>query len=113
MTTPEQRRPDAFYPIRFDIDFEADRSRLTNLFRLPLAMPCLFVTLLLVLGVVPGVWATVLVTGRIPGWILAFERLVLRWHASATAYALVLTDVAPVVEPRESVGHLAVHLQLK
>lgn len=64
MNTTEPTECDDLYPVRVGVEFEAGRSRLTNLLRLPLAAPRLIATLLLVLGIVPGVWATVLVTGR-------------------------------------------------
>ena len=113
MSTSEPKQCDDFYPTRLDVDFAAGRSRLTTLFRLPLAVPRLIVTLLLLLGVTPGVWATVLVTGRIPGWMLDFERRAWRWHASTTAYTLVLTDVAPVLEEGGSPDHLVAQVVLE
>ncbi len=66
--------------------------------RLPLALPVLFFSVLLNVGATLATWAAILVSGRIPPWLFAFQVNVGRWHTRCAAYLLLLTDDYPVFD---------------
>jgi hypothetical protein len=87
---------DATYPLAVDVGVPESRARWSVLARLPLGLPVIIFSVLLNIGAVLAVWAAVLVSGRIPSWLFAFQVSVGRWHTRATAYLLLLTDDYPV-----------------
>ena len=86
------------YPLTVDIDSPRSRERWSVLARLPLGLPVLFFSLLLNIGATLAIWATILVSGRIPSWLFIFQVNVGRWHTRGAAYLLLLTDDYPVFE---------------
>jgi hypothetical protein len=69
------------YPLTVDIDKPPSRARSSVLARLPLALPVLFFSVLLNVGATLATWAAILVSGRIPSWLFAFQVNVGRWRA--------------------------------
>ena len=90
---------DRQYPVGLEVDHVERCSRLTVLFRLPLSLPLLLVSVCLLLGAAPAAAAAVLVSGSVPAPILDFQRAVWRWQSSVGAYVLVLTDQRPKLTP--------------
>ena len=90
---------DTPYPVHLAIDHHERCSRLSVLFRLPLALPLLFVSVCLHAGAAPAAVAGVLVSGRLPAPILHFQRAVWQWQSSVAGYVLVLTDERPRLTP--------------
>jgi len=88
----------ARYPVRLDVEYSEPRSRWKALLRLPLSVPVLIFSSLLQGGVTLGIWAAVLVGGRIPRWLFEFQVGVNRWQARAVSYLLLLTDEYPPFE---------------
>lgn len=86
------------YPLTVDIYSPRSRERWSVLARLPLGLPVLFFSLLLNIGATLAIWATILVSGRIPSWLFAFQVNLGRWHARGAAYLLLLSDDYPVFE---------------
>ena len=86
------------YPLTVHIDSPESRARWSVAARLPLGLPVLAFSLLLNVGAALAVWAAILVTGRIPTWLFAFQVHVGRWHTRAAAFLLLLTDDYPVFE---------------
>jgi hypothetical protein len=92
------------YPLTVDIGYPELRSRWAVLARLPLAVPVVFFSFLLNIGATLAVWAAILVSGRIPSWLFAFQVSVGRWHTRAAAFVLLLTDDYPVFEGEHPVN---------
>lgn len=86
------------YPLTVHIERPESRARWSVLARLPLGLPVLAFSLLLNVGAALAVWAAILVTGRIPTWLFAFQVHVGRWHTRAAAFLVLLTDDHPVFE---------------
>ena len=86
------------HPIRFVVTDDLKRSRLTVLFRFPLAVPHLVwatlwwysITLL-----VPFQWLWALGAGRLEGDVHAFLARYVRYHVHVTAYLLLLANPWP------------------
>jgi hypothetical protein len=86
------------YPLTIDIGYPEVRVRWSVLARLPLGLPVLFFSLLLNIGATLAIWAAILVSGRVPPWLFAYQVHVGRWHTQAAAYVLLVTDDYPVFE---------------
>ncbi len=92
------------HPIRLAVDDELRRSRLTVLFRLPLAIPH-FVWLLLWSLVVPfaafAAWVVALATARVPGGIHRFLAAYVRYTTHLYAFVFVAGSKFPGFTGRE------------
>ncbi len=80
------------------VEEPARRSRLTTLFRLPLALPALTLLYLFqVFGLVATfvAWWTVLVTGRLPHGMFEVMEVGHRFQARVSAYVWLLVDAYP------------------
>jgi hypothetical protein len=86
------------YPLTIDIGYPDSRARWSVLARLPLGLPVLLFSLLLNIGATLGIWGAILVSGRVPPWLFAYQVHVGRWHTRAAAYLLLVTDDYPVFE---------------
>jgi hypothetical protein len=89
---------DADYPAELRLDAPGDRNRMTVFFRLLLALPHLFV--LMLLGAVWAfttavAWIFILFTGRYPETPYGFALGVLAWTVRVEAYLLLLRDEYP------------------
>lgn len=90
------------YPVDVTTAVAHRQSRWTILFRLPLAIPALFLA-----GAYSGVlsvvavlgWFAGLVTGRMPSGIQAIGVAAVRYSAQTTAYLLLVTDSYPYASP--------------
>jgi hypothetical protein len=85
-------------PVDVRIDAPEHHSRLTALFRLPLALPALAILYFLdVLALVLsfGSWWTILVRGRLPYGMFEVMELCQRYRARVTAYVWLLVDAYP------------------
>ena len=58
------------YPIHFGVDDPDLQSRWKALLRLPLSIPALIFSSLLLGGAALAIWAAILVGGKIPTWAL-------------------------------------------
>lgn len=90
--------PSGSYPIRLQIDYQEQHSRLTTFFRLLLAIPHLII--LYVLGIVMSVlvlvaWIVILITGRHPQGIHSTLSQIMRWNTRVNGYMYLLTDAYP------------------
>ena len=95
----------AHYPVQLTAHYPDEQSRWKVALRLPLSIPILIFSLLLQGGVVPAVWATVLVSRRIPRWLFDFQVGVSRWQIRAASYLLLLTDEYPPFEGEHSIDY--------
>jgi hypothetical protein len=86
------------YPLTIDIGYPDVRARWSVLARLPLGLPVVFFSLLLNIGATLAIWGAILVSGRVPSWLFAYQVHVGRWHTRAAAYLLLVTDDYPVFE---------------
>lgn len=86
------------YPVEYESDYVAQRSRLTTFFRAPLVIPHLFV------GMAYGIaltftlllaWFAVVFTGRYPAGLYSFNASVLRWGTQLGGFMLLATDRFP------------------
>lgn len=92
-------RPDqSLYPVRYEIDDLVRQRRWTVFLRLPLSLPVLVFSVLIQGGLALAIWAAILVSGRIPGWLFEFQVSVNRWHVRAASYLLLITDHYPPFE---------------
>ena len=73
--------------------------------RLPLGLPVVFFSALLNVGAMLAIWAAVLVSGRVPLWLFAYQVNVGRWHTRAAAYLLLVTDHYPVFDGEHPVTY--------
>lgn len=86
------------YPISFEADYEAERSRLTTFFRPLIAIPWLLWGMLYgiaALVVVFIAWFAVLFTKRYPQGMYDFVANYLRFQARVGGFILLLTDELP------------------
>jgi hypothetical protein len=86
------------YPVTYEADFAADRSRLHTFFRALTVIPAAIVIYLLGLaGIVtlPVVWLVMVFTGRYPAALYAYHAGLLRWGTRVSAYAMLVTDAYP------------------
>ena len=86
------------YPVRFDVEYPEELSRLLIFVKLLLAIPHLFI--LYALGVVQSVITiialfAILFTTRYPEGLFKISVGVLRWQANVSAYILLLRDEYP------------------
>lgn len=86
------------YPVRLSMQYPDRMSRLSTFFRVILGIPILFFLYLLQSNVTVGIWAAVLVKGRIPRWLFDFQVGLNRFIARAASYFLLLTDQYPAFE---------------
>lgn len=93
------------YPLTIDIGSPDVRVRWSVLARLPLGLPVLLFSLLLNIGATLGIWGAILVSGRVPSWLFAYQVHVGRWHTRAAAYLLLVTDDFPVFEGEHPVTY--------
>ena len=96
------------YPVTFEADYVAQRSRLTVFFRLILAIPLAIWLYIYAIGAIVAVvvaWVTLVITGRYPpalyGFLAGFNRFVARF----TAYVALL-EPTPT---RPSAGRMIPH----
>jgi len=88
----------AHYPVQLTAHYPDEQSRWKAALRFLLGIPVLIFALLLQGGVVPAIWATILVSRRIPRWLFDFQVAVGRWQIRAASYLLLLTDEYPPFE---------------
>ena len=88
----------ARYPIQLEVDYPDQQSRWKALLRLPLSIPVLLFSYLLESSIAVAIWAAILVSGRIPGWLFEFRVAVNRWQVRAGSFLLLLTDQYPPFE---------------
>lgn len=85
-------------PVDVWIDEPVRRSRLTTLFRLPLALPAaaiLYFLEVLALCLSFAAWWTILVRGRLPHGMFEVMELCHRYQARVSAYVWLLVDAYP------------------
>ena len=90
------------YPVNVEIDPPAPQRRLVTLFRLPLALPAMFIgsalaTVFMVLY--PLAWIGAIVTGRMRPGLRDLGASIVRYWAQLFAYLLLLTDRYPHASP--------------
>jgi hypothetical protein len=90
--------PSGSYPIRLQIDYQEQHSRLTTFFRFLLVIPHQIIVS--VLGIVMSVlvsvaWIVILITGRHPQGIHSTISQILRWNTRVNGYMYLLTDEYP------------------
>ena len=98
MTAEPTAAPAPGYPVRFDVEYPEELSRLLIFVKLLLAIPHLFI--LYALGVVQSVITiialfAILFTTRYPEGLFKISVGVLRWQANVSAYILLLRDEYP------------------
>ena len=71
------------YPIHFGVDDPDLQSRWKALLRLPLSIPALIFSSLLLGGAALAIWAAILVGGKIPTWLFEFQMAANRWQLRA------------------------------
>ena len=86
------------YPVTFECDYAAERSRLTTFFRLLLVIPHLIWSFFY--GLAAGVavvvaWFAIVFTARYPTGIYEFVAGFTRWFAQVSGYMLLMTDDYP------------------
>ena len=94
-------------PVDLRVDEPDGRSRLTTLFRLPLALPAL--TLLYLFQVFALVasfvaWWTILLTGRLPHGMFEVMEVGHRFQARVSAYVWLLVDAYPWFQEEPASG---------
>lgn len=93
---------DPSYRVTYAADFDPTRSRLTTFFRLLLLLPVAVVAIvyaLLGIVTVPLAWLAVVVTGRYPAALYAFNAGLVRHFTRINAYASLITDRYPPFGP--------------
>jgi hypothetical protein len=86
------------YPVAFEADYVEKRSRATTFFRFLLTIPWFFVAILWGLGAMLATfcaWFAIVVTGRYPQGLYAFNAKALRFYTRVDAFQHLLTDVFP------------------
>ncbi len=83
------------YPVQLTFDYPEQQSRWKALLRLPLSVPVLIFSSLLQGGVALAIWATILLSGRVPRWLFDFQVAVNRWQLRVNAYAYLMCDEYP------------------
>jgi hypothetical protein len=86
------------YPIRIEVDYQQEHSRLTTFFRYFMLIPQMII--LYFVGIVASIlmmvlWVVIVVTGKSHEDMFAFIAKFLRWQTRVNAYAMLLTDVHP------------------
>lgn len=86
------------YPVTFQCDYAAERSRLTTFFRLLLVIPHLIWSFFY--GIAASVaivvaWFAIVFTAKYPAGIYEFVAGFTRWFAQVSGYLLLLTDDYP------------------
>lgn len=100
------------YPVTLTVEYPGRQSRWKVWLRLPLSLPALIFTLLLEAGALLPIWAAILVTGRIPGWLFDFQAAVNRWQARAVSYVVLITDQYPAFEGAYPVHYAVRDIQI-
>ena len=101
---------DAGYPITYRAEWIEPRSRLTTFFRLFLAIPPLFMTVVFSLALVvtvPIAWFALLFTARYPEGLYHFHARTLRLAAVTAAYLNLAVDPFPDLLGRPDPGYPA------
>ena len=86
------------YPIRFEADYDENRSRLTVFFRLLMVIPhAILLSLWAIAGFFAVViaWFALVLTGRWPEGLYAFVASLMRYATRVNAYMYLLTDAYP------------------
>jgi hypothetical protein len=86
------------YPVSFEADYVAKRSRLTAFFRLILVIPVaivLYVYVLIAFVAVVIAWFAIVLSGRYPKALYDFVAGFVRCYARVIAYAVLLCDPYP------------------
>jgi uncharacterized membrane protein len=86
------------YPVTFEADYVEQRSRLTALFRLLLAIPLaiwLYIYSILACIAVVIAWFAIVITGRYPKGLYGFVAGFTRFQVRFTGYAALLCDPYP------------------
>jgi|CXWL01.1.fsa_nt_gi hypothetical protein len=117
--SPGEAGPTPTYPVRLTMAYPEKLSRLSTFFRLILVIPVLFFLILLsgqsfqwfstnesarnvslggAGGIIAGIWAAIIVRGRIPHWLFDFQVAFHRFSYRAYAYLGLLTDKYPAFE---------------
>lgn len=90
------------YPVTFEADYVARRSRLTSFFRMLLAIPILIWVAIYTLVaeiVVVIAWFAIVITGRYPKGLYDFVANGVRLIATSTSYSCLLVDPYPPFGP--------------
>ena len=88
----------AAYPIRYDVEYKEELSRLTTFFRMILVIPQALVVyaLLLVAEILAVIsWFAIVFTGKMPRGMFDFMVNAHRWAANVNTYALLMRDEYP------------------
>lgn len=98
MSTDTMAAPDSGYPIRFDVEYQENHSRLLIFVRWILAIPHLL--LLYVLGAVANICVliaifAILFTKKYPKGLFDFVVNIQRWQSNAGSYLFMLRDEYP------------------
>ena len=86
------------YPIRVEVDYQEEHSRMTTFFRYFMLIPQMII--LYFVGIVASIlmmvlWIVIVVTGKSHEDMFSFIAKFLRWQTRVNAYAMLLTDVHP------------------
>ena len=90
------------YPMRFAVAYPARLSRISTFFRLFFILPVWFVGLILQYLVGSGIfvgWGAVFFRKRYPEWLFLGLSGAFAWYARAWAYATLVTDKFPSLDP--------------
>jgi len=96
------------YPVSFEIDYLAQRSRLTTFFRYLLAIPHFFFAsfyMLAFLVVEIAAWCRLMVTGRWPTGLYEFSSGFLRYITRMTSYLALGVDQYPPFNGADDAGY--------
>ncbi len=95
------------YPVKFDIEYQAEHDRLTSFFRLLWAIPILVVLCVLTsgegAGIVGAVGLMIVFRRRYPRWWFDFSLELNRFSSRIFAYLFLLTDKYPSTVDKQSV----------
>jgi len=95
------------YPVRFEIDYQAEHDRLTSFFRLLWAIPILVILCVLTSGEGAGISGAIalMITfkRRYPRWWFDFSLELTRFSTRVFAYLFLLTDKYPSTVDKQSV----------
>ena len=86
------------HPVRFDLDYEVDRNRLTTFFRLLIAIPWIIVAYLYQVAAYVAAliaWVVMLFTKRYPEGLYNFVAGYLRFAARFAGFVFLATDALP------------------
>ena len=94
----------ASYPVRLEVDYAEEHSRLSTFFRGFLIIP--HIVVLIFIGIAQGVvafisWWVILFTGKYPKGMFDFVANALRWQIRLNAYSMYLTGKYPPFNGRQ------------